>query len=84
MICKKPVIATAVDAIPNLIQDHKNGLLVPMDDVDAASKAVLELYNDNALQSQLVQNALRDVYEKFDARRVAREHERLFKSLRVQ
>lgn len=84
MICKKPVIATAVDAIPNLIQDYKNGLLVPMDDVDAASKAVLELYNDNALQSQLVQNALRDVYEKFDARRVAREHERLFKSLRVQ
>lgn len=84
MICEKPVVATEVDAIPNLIKDHENGLLVPINDVDAAAKAVLELYNDKALQSQMVQNALKDVYEKYDARRVAQEHESLFESMKVQ
>ena len=36
----KPIVATSVDAIPNIIKDGENGLLVNVDDVDGASKAV--------------------------------------------
>lgn len=81
MMCKKPVVATAVDAIPNLITDHKNGLLVPVDDPDAACKAIMELYKDLNLRNKLIAQGIKDVSEKFDARRVSEEHGRLFERL---
>lgn len=78
MMCKKPVVATAVDAIPNIVIDHLNGLLVPMDNPDAASNAVIEIYNDFHLKNKLIMQGVQDVHEKFNARRVSEEHELLF------
>lgn len=78
MMCQKPVVATAVDAIPNLITDHKNGLLVPMENPDAAYNAVMEVYRDEKLKKKIVKQGSLDVYDKFDVRRVSNEHEKLF------
>lgn len=78
MLCKKPIVATDVDAIHYLIQDHVNGLLVPVDDSKAACEAVLEIYNDSDLKGNLIAQGTKDVYEKYDARRVSEEHEILF------
>ena len=78
MMCKKPVVATAVDAIPNIITDHVNGLLVPMNDPAAACSAVMEIYNDFDLKNRLVVQGEKDVYEKYDAKRVSKEHDMLF------
>lgn len=78
MMCGKPVVATAVDAILNLITDHKNGLLVPMDDFKAASEAVIEIYKDDLLKASLIDQGTKDVYEKFDIKRVSKETEELF------
>ena len=78
MMCRKPIVATAVDAIPNLIRDNDNGLLVPMDDYNAAAETVMKLYRDTELKTKLVQHGLIDVYEKYDVKRVAKEHETLF------
>lgn len=46
MLARKPIVATRVDAIPNIITDHVNGLLVNVDDPQEACKAVIELYNN--------------------------------------
>lgn len=81
MMCGKPIVATAVDAILNLIMDHKNGLLVPMDDYKAASEAVLEIYKDDLLKSTLIEQGTKEVYEKYDTRRVSNETEKLFYEL---
>lgn len=81
MICRKPVVATEVDAIPNILTDHVNGLLVPMDDAKAASEAILEIYKDINLRASLIKNGIEDVYAKYDAKRVAAEHGEIFRNL---
>lgn len=81
MLLQKPVVATKADAIPAIIRNEKNGLLVPPDDPEAAAKAVLRLLDDNDLRERLRTQAERDARERYDVRRVAKSHEQLFESL---
>lgn len=81
MMAGKPIVASRVDAIPNIIRDGENGLLVNVDDAVDASKAVLRIYQDNRLKDKLVAHGLENVHRRFNARRVSEEHEILFKSL---
>ena len=78
MVERKPIVATEVDAIPDLITDHDNGLLVPADDADGAAEAVMEIYNNHDMRKELVDKAEMRALAFFDVRRTAKEHERLF------
>ncbi|MCM1569675.1 MAG: glycosyltransferase family 4 protein [Roseburia sp.] len=78
MLAEKPVIATKAGAVPNIIRNEWNGLLVDVDDYYAVYEAVKRLRNDFALCQKLIANGKDIVYRKFDARRVAQEHELLF------
>ena len=81
MLVGKPIVASRVDAIPNIIQDGKNGLLVEVDDFMGVSKAVLNIYHNKNLTNNLVIQELKTVHDKFDVKRVSEEHRILFKSL---
>ena len=81
MAAEKAIVATAVDAIPDIIQDGKNGLLVEPNDPQAVCEAVLRLQESAELRNRLVQHAKREVYQRFDVKRVAKEHEKLFYDL---
>ena len=81
MMAGKPIVASRVDAIPNIIKDEENGLLVEVDDAAGASKAVLRIYSDNALKRRIVARGLENVHKRFDARRVSEEHEKLFENI---
>lgn len=81
MMARKPIVASRVDAIPNIICDGENGLLVEMDDVVGASTAVLKLYLNNSLKSKLIDEGLKTVYKKFDVQRMTRETEKLFEEV---
>lgn len=48
MMAGKPIVASRVDAIPNIIRNGENGLLVEVDDATGASEAVLQIYRDGA------------------------------------
>ena len=74
MMAGKPIVATKVDAIPNIIQDSENGLLVKADDAIEADEAVLQIYRDKGLKDKLVAQGLVDVHNRFNARRVSEEH----------
>ena len=50
---KKPVIATSVGAVPQLVIPEKTGLLVPPKHVQALKSAILRLLRDPGLRSQL-------------------------------
>lgn len=43
MMAGKPIVASRVDAIPNIIRNGENGLLVEVDDATGASEAVLQM-----------------------------------------
>lgn len=81
MLAGKPIVATSVDAIPTIIEDGRNGLLVPVDDEKKVCEAVLRIYNSYELKEKLIQNGISDVHEKFDITRVANEHTKLFNSI---
>lgn len=81
MIAKKPIVASSVDAIPNIIDANRNGLLVSADSPEEASKAIYKLFVDKDLKSYLVENGYNDARERFDAKRVASEHEKLMELL---
>ena len=81
MMARKPIVASRIDAIPNIICDGENGLLVEMDDVVGASTAVLKLYLNNNLKSKLIDEGLKTVYKKFDVQRMTRETEKLFEEV---
>lgn len=78
MLAKKPIIATRVDAISDLIIDRENGLLVKMDDIDAIARASVEIYEDNELVNLMIINGFRIVNARFNIKRVILELEALF------
>lgn len=78
MKLSKPIVATEVDAIPDLIIDHENGLLVEMDNVEQTANAIKEIFYDNKLKQKIVSNSLMRVNAFFNVERVACEHESLF------
>lgn len=81
MMAGNPIVASRVDAIPNIIRDGENGLLVEADDATGASKAVLRIYQDDGLKNRLVTQGMEDVHSRFNARRVSEEHGKLFERL---
>lgn len=81
MLARKPIVATRVDAIPNIVKNGENGLLVAMDDAVAASESVMQVYYQNDLKNKLVTHGLENVYKNFDARRVSQEHINLFEQM---
>lgn len=81
MMAGKPIVASKVDAIPNIIRDGENGLLVEADDDIGASKAVLRIYQEDGLRDRLVAQGMEDVHNRFNARRVSEEHGKLFERL---
>jgi glycosyltransferase involved in cell wall biosynthesis len=50
---KKPVIATSVGAVPQLVIPEKTGILVPPKDVQALKSAMLRLLRDAELRARL-------------------------------
>jgi glycosyltransferase involved in cell wall biosynthesis len=78
MLAKKPIIATKVDAISDLITDKENGFLVKMDDVEAIARASKEIYEDKELVNFMITNSFRLVNERFNIKRVVSELETLF------
>ena len=81
MMAEKPIVATSVDAIPNIVRNEENGLLVEVDNAAEASEAVIRLYRNAKFKQNLVLQGIKDVHSKFDAQRVAKEHEKLFEEL---
>jgi glycosyltransferase involved in cell wall biosynthesis len=53
-----PVVASRIDGIVDVVEDGKNGILVPPEDVDALVGAVRRLVGNTELRRRLAENAL--------------------------
>jgi len=60
-----PVVATKVGGVVDIIEDGKNGLLVPPEDPQAMSVAILKIIRDPQLARTLSESARKKVEEKF-------------------
>jgi glycosyltransferase involved in cell wall biosynthesis len=57
------VIATSVGGIPEVVEDGKNGLLVPPGDIDALVTAIHRILGDDELRASLAASAAASVEE---------------------
>lgn len=79
MLARKPIVATNVDAIPNLISNYENGILANMDEVDEIVLASKYLIANTKKCDLMVDKAYKIVKNKFNIKRVVKEFEELFK-----
>jgi glycosyltransferase involved in cell wall biosynthesis len=64
----KPIIATRVGGIPELVKDHESGFLVNRGDITSMSDSVLTLLGDAELRNRMGRAGRETVHERFDLR----------------
>ena len=65
MAASRPVLATRVGGIPELVRDGIEGVLVPPGDADALARAMLRLTSDRGLAARLGRAGRQRVLERF-------------------
>jgi len=65
MACEKPIVATPVGGVLDMIEDQVNGLLTPVNDVDALASAVEKILANEKLGKQLGAAARKRIAEGF-------------------
>jgi glycosyltransferase involved in cell wall biosynthesis len=61
----RPVVASCVGGVPEIVRDNENGLLVPPGDATKLAQAILRLLSDGDLVRRLTETAARDARERF-------------------
>ncbi|MHC1773136.1 MAG: glycosyltransferase family 4 protein [Flexilinea sp.] len=70
----KAVIATNVGGIPDIIQDHQTGLLIPPNDVQALTKAILNLIEHPVLREKIGEKGFIFANENLGWTAIAKKH----------
>lgn len=78
MAMSRPIVATRVSGIPEVIQHEDNGLLVSAANPPELAAALTRLLTDPSLRDRLGRRALETVRERFDVAHTARAYEALY------
>lgn len=78
MALGRPVVASAVGGIPEMIDDGVTGLLVPPGDPDALAAAIVRLLRDHPYADVLGRRGRDVVHERFCVEQMVRAVERLY------
>jgi glycosyltransferase involved in cell wall biosynthesis len=78
MAAGKPVVSTAVSAIPEVVQDGVTGLLVPPREAESLARAILALLTDPARARCMGEAGRVRLQERFTEERMIDEIEHLY------
>jgi len=78
MACARPVVATKVGGVPELVIDGKTGILVPPKQPEAIAKAVLYLLNHPKEAMEMGLRGRQRVIDHFDLTICAYRHEEIY------
>jgi glycosyltransferase involved in cell wall biosynthesis len=73
MAASRPILATAVSAVPEVVQDGESGLLVPPRETEPLAEAMLRLARDPGLRERLGRAGHQRVIERFALARMIEE-----------
>ncbi len=74
MAAGRPVVATRVGGVPEVVEDGVSGLLVPPGDVDALAQALSRVVSDAGLRQTLGENARARCRQRFSIRGSVTRH----------
>lgn len=78
---KKPVVATNVGSIPEVVDNGKTGFLVPPKDPEALSESIIKLLKDDKLRKQMGENAYRKMKEELSWDKIAEKTIEVYKTV---
>jgi len=78
MAAGRPVVATAVGGVPDVVRHERDGLLVPARDPYALASAVRRILCDPSLASRLGREGRRSALARFEISRMVTDIERLY------
>ena len=73
MACGVPIVATNVDAIPDIICNGHNGCLVDVDNYRAVAKATIKIFLNKSFSDSVVMAGLTISQKKYDCQRLVRQ-----------
>lgn len=79
---KKPVVATDVGSISEVVEDNKTGLIVPPKDSPALAAAILKLLDNDELRINMGENAYKKMKEEMSWDKIAFETMKVYKGER--
>ena len=80
----RPVVATAVGGVPDLVVDGETGFLTPPDNEEALAMALAQLSEDGSLVRRLGQAGRERIEREFSLSRCVECHEEIYRGLQVE
>lgn len=81
MAAARPVVATAVGGVPDVVDDGRTGLVVPGGSIPAIADALLRLVTDPLLRARMGAAARREAHSRYRSDRLVCDVERLYGDL---
>lgn len=78
MAAKKPIVATDVNGIVEIIESEKEGILVPPKNSVELSSALIRLLKDEELRKRLAENGYKKVWSEFSLSKMIAETETVY------
>jgi glycosyltransferase involved in cell wall biosynthesis len=79
--CGRPVVATEVDGVPEVVRDGDTGLLVPVNDAPALARGIIDLLGNGRRRAEMGRRARLLAEERFSSQRWARRLSDLYRSV---
>jgi hypothetical protein len=77
-----PMVATKVGGVLEIIDEDKNGLLIPPKHPEELAQAILRLYRDPKLRKRLGERARKTILERYTAEKVVNQYKETFESVK--
>ena len=81
MAAGKPIVATTVGGVPDLVEDEVTGFLVAPDDVEALAERILRLLKDGDLRERMGRRAREVARRRFQRDNVATRYREIYQEV---
>ena len=82
MISKKPIVASKVGGIKDIIKSEENGILVEKENAKELADGIKKYLSDENLKKSIINNNSEYVKNKFDIKNVVVKHIEMIKELK--
>ena len=82
MACDKPIVATNVGGIADIIKDNKNGYLVVVEDYKQLAKKINEIIKGKSKTKKIIMHN-KEYRKKYDIKNLVKKHKKIFEEVQV-